>query len=164
MNHNFLFLSILLLALIGFDYSSGQTLTTNLKDLSEKSEVILTGKVTNQKAIWNEDHTKIYTKVTVEVYESLKGNSTSKSIIVKHPGGEVGEVGELYSHMPTFTNNEEVLLFLQKSKTQNEFTVFDGENGKMTLVTDKETNEKMTPDMRSINSLKNQIKQYLENK
>ena len=41
--------------------------------------------------------------------ESLKGTVRENSVDVTYPGGEVGGIGELYTHMPVFDNNESVL-------------------------------------------------------
>jgi hypothetical protein len=151
-----------LLLLFGF-YSSlfAQDQALQLKILSGGADFILTGKVVKQNSNWNSDGTKIYTKVTIEVEEYLKG-SNNKRIVVTHPGGEVGEVGELYSHMPSFKNNEEILLFVQNDVKTNTFKVFQGEKGKITLIKDVLTGEKMTSSKEKISSLKKEIKKYIE--
>ena len=124
--------------------------------------MILTGKVAKQNSIWNKDKTRIFTEVTVEVEEYLKGNNGTKSIVVITPGGEVGEVGELYTHMPKFSKDEDVLLFVKKDKKDLDYKVFNGEDGKMTLYTDKKTGEKMTSSNKKVSSLKKEIKNYVE--
>jgi len=129
--------------------------------MSKDAEVILVGKVIHQKAGWNENQTRIYTWVTIEIDEFIKGNNGSTSMVVKHPGGEIGEVGELYTHAPTFSKDEEVLLFLEKSKTADVYNVFQGENGKIQLMTDKRTGEKITADRKSYNSVKRQIEKFI---
>jgi hypothetical protein len=88
----------LLLILCGYCVTSfAQGKVSEIKLLSEKADVILTGKVLQQKSEWNKNKTRIYTNVTVEVDEYLKGSSEGKNIVITNPGGEVGEVGELYS-------------------------------------------------------------------
>ena len=137
-----------------------QTVQTSIQNLSEKADIIVTGKVTDQKSEWNSSKDRILTKVTILVDEFLKGSDSHNQIVVTHPGGEVGEVGELYSHMPKFNNSEEVLLFLKKDK-QNNFKVLDGEDGKLTLYHDQVTGEKITSFNEKISSLKNEIKKYI---
>lgn len=161
MKRIFLYLVFCLLLSGTFLSSPGQTLSAELKDMSKGAELILTGKVTDQQSSWNEDHSRIFTRVTITVDEYIKGNNVGSTVVVKHPGGEVGEVGELYTHIPTFKNDEEVLLFLEKSRTQNEYRVFQGENGKMKIMTDKNTGNKITADRKSINSVKKQIRKYM---
>jgi len=163
MNYRLSNLLIVFVLLYGFlSTSLSQTFSTEIKDLSRGAEVILTGKVKEQKANWNEDKTRIFTRVTIEVDEFVKGNRNSNSVVVTHPGGEVGEVGELYTHMPTFVNDEEVLLFLKKSKVENEYSVFDGENGKISLIKDEKTSEKRTTSGKKVSTLKKEIKNYVE--
>ena len=158
---------ILLLILIsgGLLFSSlAQDRSLEIKKLSKGADVILTGKVTKQNSSWNENKTRIFTKATLQVDEYLKGNNSGNSIEVTYPGGEVGDVGELYTHMPRFTNDEEVLVFLKKDQKSKEFKVFDGEDGKITVIKDAKTGEKFTGSNVKINSLKREIKNYLNEK
>jgi len=152
-----------LLLLSGFKSTSlSQTIQSDIQSLSKGADVILTGKVTKQNSLWNKDKTRIYTDVTVEVEEYLKGNNGNETLVVTTPGGEVGEVGEIYSHMPKFKNEEEVLLFVKKDTKDMNYKVLNGEDGKMTLYTDKKTGEKVTSSNRKISKLKNEIKKYVE--
>jgi hypothetical protein len=152
-----------LLILSGFKSTSlSQTIQSDIQSLSKGADVILTGKVTKQNSSWNKDKTRIYTDVSVEVDEYLKGNSSNKTIVVTTPGGEVGEVGEIYSHMPKFKNEEEVLLFVKKDKKEMNYIVVNGEEGKIALYTDKKTGEKVTSSNKKVSMLKNEIKNYTE--
>ena len=135
-----------------------------IKKLAMGADVILTGKVTKQNSSWNEDKTKIYTKATLKVDDYLKGSDNSGTIEVTYPGGEVGDVGELYSHMPRFTSDEEVLVFLKKDKNSSSYNVYDGEEGKITLIKDSKTGEKVTTSNVKVDHLRTQIKSYLNEK
>ena len=138
MRNKYVYPLFLILLLSGFKISTlSQTKPTDIKNLSVAADVILTGKVTKQNSSWNKDKTRIYTDVSVEVDEYLKGNSSNKTLVVTTPGGEVGEVGELYTHMPRFSKDEEVLLFVKKDTKDMNYKVLNGEDGKMTLYTDK---------------------------
>jgi len=139
-----------------------QSIQSKMKNLSENSDVILEGKVVKQNSSWNQNKTRIYTEVTVEVDEYLKGNRGNKTLIVTTPGGEVGEVGELYSHMPSFSKDEEVLLFVKKDKKDESYKVLNGEEGKLTLYRDKKTGEKVTSFNKKISTLKKEIKNYVD--
>jgi hypothetical protein len=145
-------------------YSFSQQLASSIEGLSKNADVILTGKVIQQNSSWNENKTRIYTRATLQVGEYLKGNNNEKSVEVVYPGGEVGDVGELYTHMPRFKDNEEVLVFLKRDEKNREFKVFDGENGKITVLNDKKTGAKVTNSNVRINYLKEQIKSYLNEK
>ncbi len=138
-----------------------QQMAVELKDLSVGADVIITGKVAQQSSSWNDDNTRIYTKATIQVDEYLKGINNGNSITVTYPGGEVGDVGEMYSHMPRFVDNEEVLVFLKKDEKNTGYKVFNGENGKIIVIDDPITGEKVTTSNVQINSLKAQIKNYV---
>ena len=139
-----------------------QSIHTGLKSLSDNADIILTGKVTQQKSEWNADRTRIFTKVTVTVEEYLKGSQNQGSITIAHPGGEVDEVGEIYSHVPRFYDNENVLLFLQKDGDNRNYKVLEGESGKISLTVDKLTGEKITSDRKNVSAYKKQIKSFVE--
>ena len=139
-----------------------QSIHTGLKSLSDNADIILTGKVTQQKSEWNADRTRIFTKVTVTVEEYLKGSQNQGSITIAHPGGEVDEVGEIYSHVPRFYDNENVLLFLQKDGDNRNYKVLEGESGKISLTVDKMTGEKITSDRKNVSAYKKQIKSFVE--
>ena len=152
------------LCLIFFVYSLSsfaQKDSSVINRLSKKADVILIGKVNQKESSWNASNTRIYTMTTVEVDEYLKGMGNGNSIEIITPGGEVGDVGELYTHMPRFEDNEEVLVFLKKDQKNNEFKVLNGEDGKINIISDEKTNEKVTNSNMRIKDLKLQIKNSL---
>jgi hypothetical protein len=143
-------------------YNHSQTFQAEIKALSKGADVILTGKVTHQKSEWAENKSRIITKTTIQVDEYLKGNGSNNSVVINHPGGEVDGVGELYSHMPEFQDNEEVLVFLKKDTNSSDYKVFSGEDGKISLISNS-AGEKITPSNISLNTLKMQIKSFTTN-
>jgi len=136
--------------------------TVKLQKLSRDADVILTGKVARQESVWNRDKTRIITYTTIKAEEYLKGNINNDQLVVSHPGGEVDGVGELYSHMPSFNTEEEVLLFVKKDNNDMNYKVLNGEEGKLTLYRDK-NGELLTPFNTKLSSLKNVIKSYVKN-
>jgi len=156
-NSKFLIVAILFATGVCF-ISFGQNKASEIEVLAAGADLILTGKVVEQNSSWNEDKTRIYTDVTLTVDEYIKGSSSDYRLVVTHPGGEVGDVGELYTHFPRFYDNEEVLLFVKKDLKDNKYKVFKGEYGKITLLNDKSTGEKMAFQNTKISELKEQIK------
>ena len=149
-------------------FFAGLTLTSFAKDeaskiqkLAKGADVIVTGKVKEKKSGWNENKTRIYTRATLDVDEYLKGKNDGNSVEITYPGGEVGEVGELYTHMPRFEENEEVLVFLKKDQKNKGYKVMDGEAGKIKVLSNPKTKEKVTSSNRSIKELKTEIKKYI---
>ena len=163
-NYSFFFVMIL----SGFYFSSlAQLSSSGIKILSEKSDIILTGKVTKQTSSWNENKTRIYTHATIQVDDYIKGNNGRNSVSVIYPGGEVGDIGELYSHMPRLLrhwHNPIRILFLKKDSKNASFKVVNGEDGKISVTTDPKTGEKVTSSKRHLSSLTAQIKNYIDSR
>lgn len=158
-----LYLFLLVILFSGyFTIALSQHQETKLKQLTVKADLIVTGKVLGNKSNWNMNKTRIYTDATLQVDEYLKGNNNGSQVVVTYPGGEVDGVGELYTHMPKFENNEDVLVFLKKD--EKGYKVYDGEEGKIKIIRDAKTGEKMTSSNVRIDYLKTQIKSYLNNK
>jgi len=84
-----------------------------LKKLATEAEAIILGEVKDIKCQWSIDHSVILTIVTVNIHEILKGNINNSQILIQHPGGEVGDIGLKVSDMPSFKQNEIVLVFLK---------------------------------------------------
>jgi len=162
MKLKYLIMQIAILTLVGYQFNSFSQTISELEYLSEGADLILTGKVTQQSSDWNQDRTKIYTNATIQVEEYLKGNINESSIVVTYLGGEVGDVGELYTHMPKFEDDEEILVFLQRSQSTSTYKVFNGEEGKISIVYDKNTGEQVTTSYVRINSLKAQIRNSIK--
>jgi hypothetical protein len=144
--------------------SFAQEETNVIKTLSKGADVILTGKVTQKESRWNNSRTRIYTETTVEVEEYLKGKNSEIQLKITTPGGEIGDVGELYTHMPVFQDSEEVLVFLKNDKKNKAFKVLNGEEGKITVFNDPKTDQKVTSSKLRMSDLKEQIKSYLKEK
>ena len=159
--HTILFCAVLMTFLLQFEANS-QPIQSENKNLSKDADMIVTGKVVDQKSQWNSDNSRIFTKVTIQVDEYLKGSNNQDRIVITHPGGAVGNVGETYSHIPTFANDEDVLVFLKKSDKDQSLRVFEGDGGKMTLHLDKISGEKVTSKNIKANELKQEIKSFVE--
>lgn len=161
--HPILFCAVLLTFLLNSEVYS-QSLKSEIRNLSEGADMIVTGKVVDQKSQWNSEKSRIYTNVTIQVDEFLKGTNNQNRIVITHLGGEVGNVGETYSHIPTFLNDEEVLVFVKESAKDKSLTVFEGDEGKLTLYQDKMTGEKVTSKNVSASELMKEIKKFVEMK
>jgi hypothetical protein len=157
----FLFLFTLIVG--GFvSVSFPQQTNAKLKHLAKGADIIVTGKIFKQKSNWNATKTRIYTEATLHINDHLKGNNRENTVTVVYPGGEVGGIGELYTHMPRFKNDENVLVFLKKEKHGNSYKVFDGDNGKIRIIKNAKTGEEVTSSNIRISYLKTQIKGYLK--
>lgn len=144
--------------------TQAQNIDAKLKKITSEADVILTGKVIKQTHSWGKSKSKIYTFVTIEVDDYIKGNQTEKTLIVRHPGGEVDGIGELYSHMPKFRDDEEILLFAEKERGSSTYKVVQGEEGKITIYPDKKKGNKTTLFNKNLEAFKKEIKSYVEKK
>ena len=91
----------------------------SLEELTSEADSILIGEVKKIESQWNEEKTLIYTYVTISVKQhtkTLSGVGEVQEIIVKVPGGEVGDIGLKVSDTPQFREGEEVFLFLRMEK------------------------------------------------
>lgn len=159
--YNIIFCSFLITFFLYSEVQS-QSIQSEIKNLSKGADIILTGKVVKQNSSWNHDGSRIYTAVEIQTEEYLKGDYNQKTIVLTTLGGEVDNIGELYSHMPRFSNDEEVLLFVKKDKKDLSYKVLNGEQGKLTLLADKNGGEKITGFNMKISELKKEIKGYVE--
>jgi len=163
MNLKSIFLFLLAILVSGsLSISFSQQMEAKLKQLTTNADIIVTGKISSNKSSWNNNKTRIFTEATLNIDEYLKGNNNGSSVVITYPGGEVNGVGELYTHMPNFEDNENVLVFLKKD--EKGYKVFDGEEGKIRIIKDAKTGEAITSSNIRISHLKAQIKTYLTNK
>ena len=89
---------LIFLLLTGFLASQASALMVrkSIEELTSQADSILIGKVKKIESQWNEERTLIYTYVTISVKQytkALSGVGEVQEIIVKVPGGEVGDIG-----------------------------------------------------------------------
>ncbi len=114
-----------------------------LDELARESDVVAIGRVTSLHSEWDEARTRIYTRVSFSVDEFVKeGAERSNVVTILTPGGEVGDVGELYTHVPVFKKNEEVVVFL-RTVERGLYRVAAGMQGKYNIDRDPATGEKV---------------------
>ena len=136
-----------------------QKLTT--KELTNRAEVIAVGKVTSMRSEWNRDKTRIYTKVTISVDQYVKGQRSEKTLTISHLGGEVGAVGELYSHTPRFSKDEEVLVFVKKDK-KNNLRITGGADGKFRITKSELTGKKLVGKIKTLEDFTARVKSIIK--
>ena len=141
----------LLLALPGAGaLSQSKELTTEA--LAGQAEVVAVGKVSSLVPQWNEDHSRIFTRVTLSVDQYIKGGSAGQPLTLLVPGGEVDGVGELYSYTAVFQSDESVLVFAQKDREGN-YRVSAGQQGKYTVKRDDASGRLMVGGIRTLQEI-----------
>jgi hypothetical protein len=103
----------LFFAWLGLDPAWALMLEMGTPELTHQAEAIVRGNVKDMKSEWDPQKRFIWTLVTVSVSKSIKGPGLeNQDVIVKIPGGVVGDIGQKTEDAPIFTKGEEVLLFL----------------------------------------------------
>ncbi|MEW6729804.1 MAG: Ig domain-containing protein [Acidobacteriota bacterium] len=107
---------LLALVTVGFLYGA-PTWAANIRPISDENLVasvraIVTGRVTGIESRWDANRNNIYTYITIEIAELLKGNITTTTIVLEQLGGRVGDRHTWLLGSPEFTIGEDVLLFL----------------------------------------------------
>ena len=120
--------------------SQSRVLTT--QELTDQSDVVAVGTVSAVHSEWNAEKTRIITRVNIRVREFLKGGEPDQSLVVVTPGGEVGDVGEIYSTTVRFNRDEEVVVFARR-KSGRDHEIAGGNQGRVPVREDRVTGVKM---------------------
>lgn len=139
------FLSIRLLLILfgavcaaGNGAEAGTVRAMNLEQMTDRADMIFTGRVLGKRAEWNAERTRIYTYVTFEVDRYLKGGTESRVATVRQLGGQVGRYLAQLPGTPQFTIGEDVLLFCAGQQARvpsvlglslGKFTITDSPSG-----------------------------------
>jgi len=122
-------------------------LKQGLGDLVKRAETIFQGKVRGISYEWNKDKTMIFTTVKVSTERILKGPVGLKEVIVRQPGGMIGDKGVKVSGYPDFFDGEEVILFVEPFEPRGIHSgkqkVVGMAQGKFRIETDPETARKI---------------------
>ncbi len=120
--------------------SANQVFTSTAGMVSAASH-IYKGKVLSTTGRWAGGG-RIYTDVVVEVQETIKGQANKGAAVsFSVIGGQVGGMAMSASGIPTFTKDEEIILYL-KTVAGRGIAVCNGERGKQIIYTSQSTGEK----------------------
>lgn len=84
----------------------------SVEELATTSALIVRGTVVAQQARWDEGRRRIDTFTEVRTTEVLRGDAGA-SILVRQPGGVVGDIGAHVAGAAKFAIGDEVVLFLE---------------------------------------------------
>ena len=139
----------------------GQTKEMSTAELTKQADAVVIGKVTALKSEWSSDKSRIYTRVTVGVDQYLKGEKQERSVTIMTLGGEIGDVGELYTHVPSFRENESVVVFLEKEQ-DGTYRVSGGTQGKYIIENDRATGGPVVAGKSALEDFKKAVKMSVE--
>jgi hypothetical protein len=122
---------------------ASSVISVNLDQLTQRSDAVVHGTVTNKQSRWSGDGRRIITDVQIQVSESLKG-TPGATVSIQQPGGVVGDIGQSVSGLASFSEGEEVVVFLGKwgkqfqvvGAAQGKFSVQRSSDGKVVAVPD----------------------------
>ncbi len=101
-------------------------------ELTQGATGIIRGHVVQMVSQWDDQGKTIFTYTTILVDTWLKG-SGPKTITIRTPGGEVGDIGLWVEDMPVFAEGQEVITFLVSSETETVMAVKGLFQGKFTV-------------------------------
>ena len=128
-----------------------------IAELTKKSDLIFVGRVQGIHSEWNKNKTRIYSRITLKIDQLVKGEAQGSDVSFLQLGGEIGTIGEVYSDIPRFKDNEGVLLFLEKTDTGVNYRVTGGMEGKFPVEINTKLNQK-TVGGTDLNNIIGQIK------
>jgi len=106
----------------------------SLDDLVKKANRIVIGKVANARTHWSSDRRLILTTYTIEVAETMKGQ-TGRTAEFTTIGGKIGDVELHVAGMPNLDPGEDAVVFIEQTRTfstvvglgQGKFSIRNGE-------------------------------------
>jgi hypothetical protein len=152
---------LLTLVLVPISYSYSQVIQQSLQRLSQESDAVVVGRVAGLASEWNESKTRIQTRVTITVDQNVKGDASMKSMTVLVPGGEVGGVGEVYSHSPKFKSDEAVVVFAKKIKP-GYYQISEGNQGKYSIIKDEVSGRLMVAGVNTLEAFTGGVRAALQ--
>jgi hypothetical protein len=89
----------------------------DVSSLTASAQAVLHARVVAQESGWGAGGPEsglIFTRVTLQPVEWWKGGASQRSVVVRVPGGTVGELTQTVDGVAAFAPREEVVVFLRK--------------------------------------------------
>jgi hypothetical protein len=118
---------------------AAQLVNMTPKEMAAHADLVVRGSVSQVQSFWNDKHSKIFTKATITVAETYKGDK-APSVEVIQLGGIVGDVKMTVEGALGWKAGEEVLLFLEPY-TQGAHQVTGLSQGKFAVERDPKTGD-----------------------
>lgn len=85
-----------------------------IEQMTQSAPVIVRGVARNSYAAFDEHHRRIWTYTELTVAEAIKGEAKG-TVVIRQPGGVVGESGQYVDGVAQFSPGEECVLFLYQA-------------------------------------------------
>jgi len=107
------------------------------------SRAIVKGQVTSIGSSYDANQRGFFTYITLRVTEVLKGQITTREVVLKEPGGIAGGFGSMFFGVPQFTVDEQVLLYLDTWQ-DGSLRVYQWFMGKFAISSDASSGQMIT--------------------
>ncbi|MFT4539792.1 MAG: hypothetical protein ACI835_002241 [Planctomycetota bacterium] len=101
---------------------AGSLRRLSVEEMTAISDEVVSGRVTRVESRWTDDHSQIFTYVTLDRVASHKGAATGEVTLIQL-GGTVGDWSMTVSGAPVFTTGEEVVVFLCRMESAKRHSV-----------------------------------------
>ncbi|NQT84973.1 hypothetical protein HQ563_18305 [bacterium] len=118
-----------------------------MEHLTEISDLVVLARVESVESGWNDAHSRIRTRVTLEVQRVLLGSLEGEKLDIELPGGEAPgeELRQIIPGVPRFTVGEEAIVFVRNDPDL--FCPIVGWiQGKFKVITEAATGRKLVVD------------------
>jgi hypothetical protein len=101
-------------ALLAAPAMASSVLHLDLDAMCARAEVIALARVVRAEAAW--DAGRIWTTATLAVDEAWKGAAKGGEVVVRQPGGVVGDVGQVVHGLPALVPGARAVVFLERGR------------------------------------------------
>lgn len=99
-------------ALTGVSLTGASTfLKVDIPTLKKMSQSVVQANVVDVRSAWNDEHSMIFTYVTLDVIGRLQGSS-AQQLVVRVPGGTVGDFTSVMEGAPEFHTGDRIVAFI----------------------------------------------------
>jgi hypothetical protein len=123
-------LTLAFLSLLTIRRAESAMVGMSLEELVKQADLIVIGTVVSAESEFAQG--KIYSFANIAVSSTLKGELTGNQdkVIVKFPGGKVGDVGMKVENSPAFKADENIIVFLKQIQNQPYYATVGSFQGK----------------------------------
>lgn len=121
-------------------YATRELRETTL-DTAKRSENIVLARCISSESKWNDEGSLIFTYVTFQIEDTIKGEDAEDEITLRLIGGQVGDQILSAPDIPNINEDEEVILFLGPKNKAGYPTLTNMKNGVLRIYTDDVTGQ-----------------------
>ncbi|MDP2276532.1 MAG: hypothetical protein Q8K32_37710 [Archangium sp.] len=128
-------LAALAAALFATFASASVIVHETLDAMAQRVPLIVRGRVARSVSAWDAEKRTIWTWTEISVTDAIKGKPGGL-VLIKQPGGEVGELGQAVAGAATFKEGEDCVLFLEPAPLESSAFMVSGMSAGKILMTE----------------------------